>query len=305
MKLPIQPLSQRDERWKLKRLGTSTTTIGNYGCLLTCWSMMAIYFGHEDMLPDVLNELFKTKGAYDQGNLLNFYKAGDVFDDVTADEFYNCYDLPCDLSKIYSYLDAKKPVIALVDFEPTPGIQTHFVLIHGYNDEKKEDLLCIDPWTGEELWFNQKYGDPARYIFGLRLYSGKPKEVINVEDKLSDSQDKLATCNKALAEKSQEVAKLIADLENQERDNKDLADQLLDSRDQRDQFARQAKELEGQVNRATEQNKSLQNDVDVLKGENNDLNTALISSRSLKTTEFSTKELVVILLKRLLRSGDA
>lgn len=62
------------------------------------------------------------------------------------------------------------PVIALVDFDPkTQGVQGHFVLIIG----KDGDYLINDPMAnpGEgSYWFSARYGDPARGIYGLRLY---------------------------------------------------------------------------------------------------------------------------------------
>jgi hypothetical protein len=71
MKLNIPPLGQRDTRWNRKILGTKGT-IGSYGCLLVCHTMMLNYYGH-DFTPDTLNAVYKEKGVYDLGNLINFY----------------------------------------------------------------------------------------------------------------------------------------------------------------------------------------------------------------------------------------
>lgn len=243
MKLNIPPLSQKDSRWGRKRLGTSTVTISNYGCLLTCHSMMLIYYGHEECLPDVLNELYKTKKVFDQGNLINFYAAANCFEDITVDEHYNCYDVPCDLSKIDKYLAEKKPVIALVDFSPKTGIQTHFVLIIGHEGN---DYLINDPWTGETYFFSAKYGDAARFIFGLRLYSGELKEE-NLEDTISDLETKVKSLNEENARKSLENNELRTALENQERDNKDLSEQLVKARSERNKIDGEKKVLETKV----------------------------------------------------------
>ena len=77
MKLNIKTWGQRDPLWADKKLGTSTTTtIGQAGCLLVCHSILLSYYGH-DFHPDDLNEFYKTRGVFDQATLINFYKAGE------------------------------------------------------------------------------------------------------------------------------------------------------------------------------------------------------------------------------------
>lgn len=39
-------LSQRDPQWSAHKIGSSTLTIGRYGCTLTCLSMLTDYFQH-------------------------------------------------------------------------------------------------------------------------------------------------------------------------------------------------------------------------------------------------------------------
>ena len=302
MKLSIIPLSQKDERWGRKRLGTGTGTISNYGCLLTCHAMMLTYYGHE-FLPDVLNEVYKTKEVFDQGNMVNFFAAANVFGDITADEFYNCFNDPCDLTKIDKYLEQKKPVIAMVDFSPTAGVQTHFVLIIGKTEDGS--YLINDPWTGETYFFHAKYGDPATYIFGLRLYSGVPKDEISEADKISDLNDALKSCNLDLSKKAEEVSQLRVDLETQERDNSDLAKQLLEARTARDKVDWGKTVLEKQIESRNEQIQTLKNGMEVLKQKNTQLKSALKASESLEISKFSTRRLFVAWLRKLfLRSGD-
>ena len=40
----IKPLSQRDPKWSLNKLGISDLTVGRYGCTTTCISMLSEYF---------------------------------------------------------------------------------------------------------------------------------------------------------------------------------------------------------------------------------------------------------------------
>jgi len=298
MKLNILPLSQKDIRWSRKRLGEGTGTIGTYGCLLTCHAMMLTHYGHE-FLPDVLNEVYKTKEVFDLGNQINFFAAANVFGDVNAEEFYNCYGTPCDLSKIDAQLEKKQPVIALVDFSPTAGVQTHFVLIIG----KTEDgaYLINDPWTGETYFFHAKYGDPARYIYGLRIYSGVPKNGISEEDKISDLNDSLKSCNEDLAKKAKEVAGLTVELETSDRDNKDLASQLLESRSERDKKSWEIDQLTAKVKTLTEEVKTLKDKVVVAKESEKAVRIELAGSRAKIIEAMTFWETLVLAIRKLFR----
>ena len=50
----IQPLNQRDARWKDIKLGFGNTTIGGYGCTITCVAMLA------GLTPDDVNARLKN-----------------------------------------------------------------------------------------------------------------------------------------------------------------------------------------------------------------------------------------------------
>ena len=228
MKLEIKPLSQRDSLWANKKLGSSTvSTIGDYGCLLVCHAMMLTYYGH-DFHPDDLNEFYKTRKVFDSATMINYYAAANCFEDISADDYVDCYIDPAPLDRIDKYLAEGKPVIALVDFSPKEGVQTHFVLIIG----KDRDYLINDPWTGECYWFEAKYGDPARYIFGLRLYSGPVKEVVTNEalnaqivslhGQLSDAHKALATLQDSFSQSQREIKGYREDVENLQEENRNL-----------------------------------------------------------------------------------
>ena len=303
MKLAILPLSQKNQIWGSKKLGTSSVTISNYGCLLTCHSMMLTYFGH-DLLPDVLNEVYKSKGVFDQGNLINFWAAATCFDDITVGEYYNCYDLPCDLSKIDKQLEKKMPVIALVDFSPTAGVQTHFVLIIG----KTEDghYLINDPWVGETYYFDAKYGDPAKYIYGLRIYEGTPQNANSPEDEISDLNDKLKSCNTSLAEKALEANNLRDELMVQERDNEDLASQLTKARAERDTLSSEKKLVEvrnegliSKVQSLEKENETLQKGIETLDKEVTALKIELKASEHLSVSDVPSWDLFTIIIRRI------
>lgn len=248
MKLEIEPLSQKDSRWKSKKLGNSTSTIGSYGCLLTCHSMLLRYYGH-DLLPDALNELYKQKGVFD-GDLINYWKVPLAFPDIQCppDGFLQCPDVPAPLDVIDFYLDKKMPVIALVDFDKaTQGVQGHFVLIIG----KDNDYLINDPWSGETYYFSARYGEPAKGIYGLRLYQGpvvieeddykvvyKGQTLASYErnpiDQIQELDKQLEAVRTNLAQEIQNGASLQAALTQQEMDNSELMARLRGVEKERD-----------------------------------------------------------------------
>ena len=67
--------SQRDIRWDSKKLGYSNTTIGRYGCTITCISYLA------NTTPDVANDkLKKVKGF--TNNLVIWSKIHEAFPEL-------------------------------------------------------------------------------------------------------------------------------------------------------------------------------------------------------------------------------
>lgn len=250
MKLNIPALGQRDSRWKDKLLGTSSiSTIGNFGCLLTCAAMVCKYFG-KDTDPARLNDaMVKVKGFYN-GSYWGWGSLDEVYPDITLDlanDYIECYDTPTPLSKIDELLNQRIPVIVKVDFSPEAGIQDHFVLIVG----KESDYLINDPWTSETYWFTAKYGDPARYIFKIVAYRGPVETKFHLyqggveiktydehpDDKIGDLEIHLKTANDQLAGKVLEADGYREELRKQEADNADLSNQLNTARQERNRIA--------------------------------------------------------------------
>lgn len=293
MKLNIPPLSQKDARWSRKKLGTSSVTIGNYGCLLTCHSMMLCYYGHDDLLPDTLNELYKNKKVFDPKGQINFWAAANCFDDISGDEHYQCYDVPCDLKKIDKYLNEKKPVIALVDFSPKAGVQTHFVIIIG--KDEAGSYIVNDPWFGDEQYFQNRYGDdPAKFIYGLRLYSGEVKYEIPLEDQVKDLEDKIKVQDELLLERAATIGMLEGELEATEKREAAVKAELNQARSERDKAMGEKKALENQV-------ASLKGKVDMLKTENTTLRERLKGSANVKIRALPLWEILKI---KYLRGGE-
>jgi chorismate mutase len=253
MKLDIQPVSQRNPAWKDKKMGGGGT-IGLYGCLLTCHAMSLTYYGHPTT-PDQLNELFKSKNCYD-GNFLNFYAVGGVYGDYKASEMYDCYETPCDLGKIDKLLSEKKPVIAMVDFDVNPSTKGdwHFVLIIG---KENDSYFINDPWTGETYYFEAKYGDPSRNIYGLRIYEGNPPQTVNPQDEIEGLREKIQSLNEDLSDKALEISELTKEVGEAKNESKTLNEQLNKCRSERDKADWEATQSKLQVEKLTEEKKVL------------------------------------------------
>ena len=171
MMLDIEPLSQRDKRWKDIHLGHTDTTIGGYGCLITCASMMLRHFGI-DTDPARLNDWLKANGGYYNGNLFVWNSLNKLDKRVSFGYRYQ----PVPLDKVDEQLRAGKPVIANVDMNPaTPALDEHWVLIVG----KDGDYLINDPWTGTRFKAKEKYPE-FRIICTYNFEEVKPMYRVRV-----------------------------------------------------------------------------------------------------------------------------
>ena len=163
MLLNIAPLAQRDPKWADIQLGTSSVTIGGYGCLITCASMMLKYFGF-DTDPLRLNAWLKANGGYHNSNWF-------VWDSLKSYDnrisFAYRYEYAA-LDKIDAQLAAGRPVIVNVDMIPgTPVMDEHWILVVGKVDGS---YIVNDPWYGTQFKFEEKYGSPSKGIYVVSTY---------------------------------------------------------------------------------------------------------------------------------------
>ncbi len=123
----MQPLSQRDKRWKDIKLGTSNTTIGNYGCTITAIAMII------GTTPDVVNERMKQVGGFHKGNLVIWKKIEEAFPGIKTRRVWS-----------YDNADVKanvKHVLVEVDGKPIGGFRHWVVYVGGQK--------LYDPWDGK------------------------------------------------------------------------------------------------------------------------------------------------------------
>ena len=161
--LNVPVFSQNDPRWKNNQLGTSSTTIGWNGCLITCCAMVMKFYGN-DTDPARLNTWLTANGGYANGNLLYWGKIP-----FPISTWVDCMDVPAPLSQIDAALARGEPVIVHVDFVPsTNPIDEHYVLLIGKLAD--EDYVMVDSWDGKTLSFKARYKDARRFIFRIVSY---------------------------------------------------------------------------------------------------------------------------------------
>lgn len=165
-------LSQRDPRWKDKKIGTSNSTIGGYGCTLTCLSMQA------GLNPDEFDHLMTAVGGF-QGDLILWQKIHSAVPWLNFPDNGRHYTYDNDLVK--QAIEKYGSCLVEVDFDgitSTPS-DRHWVLYIG-------NQRCIDPWTGNEV-ATSKY--PIQK--GFCIIEVLPKPVSNSDEDMIDEEKRI------------------------------------------------------------------------------------------------------------------
>jgi hypothetical protein len=154
----VEELSQRDPRWERDVLGQDTghaKTIGNWGCLLVAYNMMARYLDITSRLPGEENMHYTQAGAFTGP----FIQAGALKTAYPTAVNYNGYKTRGDSAmrpKIREWIDQGIPVPARVDFDPaTAQWEQHWVLLVGYKGDA--EFWMADPWMGDIERVNKRY----------------------------------------------------------------------------------------------------------------------------------------------------
>lgn len=155
----MQALWQRDPRWNMAPLGNSkTSTIGMYGCLLTCFSMMADEANVLEMNRRMISGggfQAEPRGAYAATFDVRTMTAGRV---KLMDQFNKASgEIP---ARVRAWIKAGKPVLLEVDFTPSPEFDQHFVL--GVDLNAAGRVIILDPWTGDRRELDAAYHDLSR-----------------------------------------------------------------------------------------------------------------------------------------------
>jgi len=189
MKLSLMKFWQQDPKWSSEKLGTSAVTIGGYGCALCALAMIEKYYNF-DTDPLKLNQLLIDKSVYAERNLMKWWEINKVNEFVSLKEWIDCLTTPAPLEKIDAELEASRPVICHVDLNPNQPGPDHFIVIIG----KTEDghYIIFDPWYNEDsVFFDWRYGDPAKGIFRLLLINGPVPQPEAPKPSIADLQGQI------------------------------------------------------------------------------------------------------------------
>jgi hypothetical protein len=157
--MTISGMSQQDGAWDAAQLGTSPTeTIGSAGCAITAVTMMLRNYGIATD-PATLNAWLTANGGYAYDDQLIW----DAVTNYTSGRVAFSGWLGPDLGLIRHELDAYRPVVAEVQL----GGNQHFVLLTGYT---ADGFVINDPWFGDSVRFNDRYGDPSTGILSIRTF---------------------------------------------------------------------------------------------------------------------------------------
>lgn len=160
--------SQRDPRWSNIFLGDNKSqpyTLGNFGCLITCFS------SYIDKSPDQTNSLLKENKAFVNGGLFVWSKSSVLgLNQTYVSPSYTGLVTDQGVAKMKDIIDQGYPLVCEVDFNPnTQGEEMHFVLLLRYEGDS---FYAMDPWTGEIVNLSL-YGGIKRAVIQFRSYDKK------------------------------------------------------------------------------------------------------------------------------------
>ena len=132
----IKPLWQRNPKWGKMKLGFSNLEIEDYGCTLTCLTMLINYLEGSNYTPDYVNGKLKQAKAF-TGALIIWSRVPIAFPVLKfIKRGHNYSNL-----EVSNYIYLKKlPVMVEVNADSIGGLY-HWVLFVG-------DRKIIDPWRG-------------------------------------------------------------------------------------------------------------------------------------------------------------
>ena len=140
---------QCDSRWGSERLGTSSNTICQAGCLMSSCSMALAGTGH-NYNPSTLNKWLTSNGGYVSGDLF-------VWGSVTS--LGLSFEAKVGNSQIKAKLDAGKVVICNVH---NGG---HWVLAYAYSGD---NIMVNDPGYSTTSYAISQIVDGQNAVYGIR-----------------------------------------------------------------------------------------------------------------------------------------
>ena len=166
----FEPLSQNDPRWKDLLLGLSDrVTLGQAGCFVTSFAILAYYYGHQ-VLPDAMNQQLINANLFANQDLISsdddLHK---LFPDINFLETIHCENAPADLNVLKDLVaDLSKSVIVEIDLG---NGQVHFTPVLACDGT---NVTIQNVWDGKIEDLKSQFGDPATKILKYVVYQGTP-----------------------------------------------------------------------------------------------------------------------------------
>jgi len=172
-------IDQRNPRWQSAKLGRSDSTIGAYGCLVSCFSMLA----HTDPLD--MNARMISLGGYQTGScpacaatfdVQKFAPRAPAIVDVTMSYPYAPFPA-AQCSRLMAHLKGGNPAVLEVDINPNNRTHDmHFVLaVSAFGNEVANSNIVIhDPWFSDETTLCPRYGSTLARAIVRAIYYGGP-----------------------------------------------------------------------------------------------------------------------------------
>lgn len=138
-------LSQNDDRWAWKKLGTSQESIGDYGCLLTCFTMLSGWDNVEKMNQYRIDHNAYYNGSY--AATFDLLGATQQCKYIEASSRYQSVPVAePEMRKLLNHLSTGNPVILEVNWNKRfrkwlgwTKYDMHFIVM-------KPDYKIYDPW---------------------------------------------------------------------------------------------------------------------------------------------------------------
>lgn len=162
--------SQRDPRWATDKLGTSGSSMGGWGCLVTAAAAIFKSYGI-DTDPGRLNKLMVDWNGFEGGNLWRWWTAG-LHLPVTWEREPAGTTVRERIALVKELTSQGIAPILCVDFQlSTSDLQSHFVV--GLAVTPDNDVIIMDSWDGQVKLFSKAYGSPLWGIWRIDTYRMK------------------------------------------------------------------------------------------------------------------------------------
>ena len=162
--------SQRDPRWASDKLGTSDSTMGGWGCVVTSNAAVYKYLGI-DTDPGRLNQLMIGWNGYDDTNLWRWWTPT-LYLPITWEREPKGTTARGRIDLVRQLTNAGIAPILCVDFNlAQTDLQSHFLVGLAVTPEK--DIIVMDSWDGTVKLFSKTYGSPLWGIWRVDIYRKK------------------------------------------------------------------------------------------------------------------------------------